>query len=337
MTSFVEIDGSTEEGGGQILRVSLALSCALSKPFKLHSIRSKRTKPGLQPQHLAGVNLAAKITNAKTVGASINSIELEFSPSRIIGGRYDVDIGTAGSVTLLLQSALPILLKADRQSQLTVTGGTHAAHSPTIEYYENVFLPMIRRFGASVELNVDSFGWFPKGGGKVSVFVKPSTLHAAELLDKGSLQSIQGICSLSGLPQDILTREEEGIRSVFPGARVEKETKPSPSVGTAVTLWAGFENSMLGASEIGKKGVRAETVGKSVATALQASVGSKGVVDEWMADQLLVFMAMAKGRSSLRLPRVTSHVKTCLQTIPMFTNIPFEVDKSVVSVEGIGR
>lgn len=337
MPNFIEIDGSTEEGGGQILRVSLALSCILSKPFRLYNIRAKRTKPGLQPQHLAGVNLAAKITNATIPGAKIGSTELEFTPGRIIGGRYDVDIGTAGSVTLLLQSALPILIRADRQSQLRVTGGTHSSHSPTIEYYENVFLPMIRRFGASAELRVDSFGWFPKGGGNVSLFIKPSNLRATEILDKGSLQSIQGVCSRSGLSQDILAREEEGIRSIFPGAKIERNVKESHSIGTAVTVWAGFENSIVGSSEVGRKGVRAETIGKSVASALQDSIKSKGAIDEWMADQLLVFMAIANGKSSLRLPRITSHAKTCLQTIPIFTNVPFEVDNNVVSVEGIGH
>jgi len=336
MNDFVEIDGSTEEGGGQILRVSLALSSVLSKPFRLHNIRAGRTKPGLQPQHLAGVNTAARITNAKVKGAEIGSRELEFVPGKIIGGRYDIDIGTAGSVSLLLQSILPILVHADRQSQITVTGGTHVTHSPTIEYYEHVFLPMIRKFGAYADLKIDSFGWFPRGGGKVSLFVRPSALTSIDLKDKGSLILIQGACSLSGLPEDILMREEEGIRSVFPGAKVDRISKQSLSQGTAVTLWAEFDNVFIGASELGKKGVRAESVGKAAASSLQKDMGAKCAVDGWMADQLLVFMALAKGKSYLSVPHMTSHVKTCIQVIPMFTGVQFETDKNMVSVEGIG-
>ncbi|VVB73241.1 RNA 3'-terminal phosphate cyclase [uncultured archaeon] len=337
MGDSIEIDGSTEEGGGQILRISLALSSILGKPFRLHNIRAGRPNPGLRPQHLAGVNAAAKMTNAKVKGAEVGSTELEFVPEKILGGRYDVDIGTAGSVTLLFQSILPILIYADRQSQITVTGGTHVTHSPTIDYYEHVFLPMIQKFGASAELNVDSFGWFPKGRGRVTLFIRPSNLAAVDLKSKGNLVLIRGACSLSGLPEDILSREEGGIRSVFSGANIDKTVKQSLSQGTAVTLWAEFDNSLMGASELGKKGVRAESVGKAAASALQKDIDSKGTVDEWMADQLLLFMALAKGKSQILVPRMTSHVKTCLQIIPLFTGVLFETDKNLVSVEGIGR
>ena len=131
-------------------------------------------------------------------------------------------------------------------------------------------------------------------------------------------------------------REEEGIRSVFPGAKVDRISKQSLSQGTAVTLWAEFDNVFIGASELGKKGVRAESVGKAAASSLQKDMGAKCAVDGWMADQLLVFMALAKGKSYLSVPHMTSHVKTCIQVIPMFTGVQFETDKNMVSVEGIG-
>lgn len=337
MPDFIDIDGSIEEGGGQILRISLALSSILKKPFRLHNIRNKRSKPGLQPQHLTGVNAASRMTNSNVIGAELGSTELEFNPEQIIGGRYDIDIGTAGSSTLLLQSILPILLYADRPSQIIVTGGTHASHSPTIEYYEHVFLPVVRKSGVSADINVDSFGWFPKGGGRTNLFVRPSKIAPINIVDKGNLVSIRGVCSISGLPEDILVREEEGIRAIFPGASIHHSVKTSLSPGTALTLWAEFEQSILGISELGKKGVRAEKLGKETAQSLQSIIKSKGAVDEWMSDQLLIFMSLAKGRSQLRVPKLTSHVKTCLKLIPMFTNIPFEVNGDIISVEGIGH
>lgn len=337
MSDFIDIDGSVEEGGGQILRISLALSSILKKPFRLHNIRKNRSKPGLQPQHLAGVKAAARITNSKVIGAEAGSTELEFNPERIMGGRYDIDIGTAGSSTLLIQSILPILLYADRQSQIIITGGTHASHSPTIEYYEHVFLPIIRKFGVSADISVDSFGWFPKGGGRTNIFIKPSSISSISMTDKGHLVSIRGICSLSGLPNDILTREEEGIRSIFSGAILQHSIKSSLSPGTALTLWAEFENSILGVSELGKKGLRAEELGKLTAQSLQSIINSNGAVDEWMSDQLLIFMSLARGKSQLKVPKITSHVRTCLKIIPMFTNIPFEVNNNVISVNGLGR
>ncbi len=332
----ITIDGSKGEGGGQILRLALALSCITKKPFKIENIRANRSKPGLQAQHLTSVNAISYISRAVVDGAKIGSTELSFSPLNITGGYYTFDIGTAGSITLLMQSLLPLLVFADRQSNLTLMGGTHVPHSPTIDYYSNVFLPMVRKMGVNAELEIQEFGWYPKGGGKVILYTKPSKLNSIELLEKSDLISINGYASQSNLPEDILTREEKGVREVFPGVIYNKKMKPSGSMGTSLTLWAEYDNTIIGVDSLGKKGLPAEELGSSSARKLNKQIKSKATVDQWMGDQLLIYMALAKGASKIKVPKITGHILSCLDVIPLFTGIEFKIDDDIISVDGIG-
>jgi len=338
---IIEINGAGPglegyEAGGQILRLALALSPILKKPFRLYNIRSGRPKPGLQPQHLAGVKAVADITGAEVEGAYAGSQEVTVIPSNITGGAYAFDTGTAGSVTLLAQSLLPLLLFANKESRLRLIGGTHVSWSPTADYYQNVFLPLVRKFGADVEFSLNRYGWYPKGGGEIELRIKPSKLNAVELLSRGNLKSIEGCNILSNIKGDVLEREEEGVLEALPNAQISKKSVPARSAGTAVTLWAAYENTILGAEALGKIGKRAEDVGREAANRLSEEMHLNSAVDEHMSDQLLVLMALAKGKSSISVPTLTSHAKTCAWLIPIFTNIPFDITDNVISVKGIG-
>ena len=332
----ITIDGSKGEGGGQILRLALALSSITKKPFTIENIRANRPKPGLQAQHLTSANAIAYITEARVEGAKIGSDSLSFIPSTITGGYYTFDIGTAGSVTLLMQSLLPILLFADRQSNLTLIGGTHVPYSPSVDYYNNVFLPMVRKMGVNAEIDIQEFGWYPKGGGKVVLYAKPSKIKPIELISKSDLTSVNGYASQSNLPEDILVREEKGVREVFPGVGYHKTSKLSASIGTALTLWAEYDNTIIGVDALGKKGLPAEELGASTARSLNKFMKSDAAVDPWMADQLLIYAALANGRSKIKVPKITGHISSCMETIPLFTGVEFKIDDHIISIDGIG-
>ncbi|MEM4133610.1 MAG: RNA 3'-terminal phosphate cyclase [Candidatus Micrarchaeia archaeon] len=331
------IDGSIGEGGGQILRVALALSCITGIPFNIKNIRVKRPKPGLQPQHLTSVNSLSLITKAEVHGNTIGSTELFFKPNKIIGGYYEFDIGTAGSISLLMQSILPVMLYADRPSKITFKGGTHVSHSPSIDYFENIFLPLIRKMNVNAEILVEEFGWYPKGGGKVILFVKPSNIDSISLTEKINLKSINGIISQSNLPEDIMEREEKSIREIFPGIILNKRNKTSSSAGNSITLWAEYENTILGYDVLGEKGLKAEKLALNCAKNLNKLIKSKGCVDDWMGDQLLIYMALASGESKIKVNKITDHMQSCMNIIPLFTRKQFKVDRGIISVDGIGN
>lgn len=332
---FILLDGSVGEAGGQILRVALTLSPISGANFRITKIRANRSKSGLLPQHLMGVKAAAEVCGARVDGAEIGSQELSFEPSVIKGGRYVFDIGTAGSVTLLAQSLIPILLCADKPSTLVLKGGTHVEWSPTADYYEHLLIPLIHKMGAEVSMKVNSYGWYPKGGGEVEIIIKPSRLSSIELTNRGELKGVYGVCSASNLKEEVLAREEQGIREILPNIELVHNNKPSMSTGTAITLWAEYEHTVIGADARGKIGRRAEIVGKEAAEALKKEMDSTGVVDKHMSDQLLIYMALAHGRSKMKVAEITTHSRTCSEIIPKFTKVPFEINNSTISVEGI--
>lgn len=342
MDKFLEIDGAGPglqgyEAGGQILRIALALSPILKRPFRMSNIRSGRPKPGLQPQHLTGVKAVAEITGAEVEGTSVGSQEIVFNPNAIKGGEYAFDTGTAGSITLLAQSILPLLLFARKDSHIILRGGTHVQWSPTIDYYANVFLPVVRRLGAEAEVKVNKYGWYPKGGGEIELSIRPASLNAIEMIDRGKQLSIEGICALSNLREDIMERETKGVHALMPAADMRHIPLPAASPGTAVTLFARYENTVLGAEALGKIGKSAEEVGREAAHHLKDELSGKAALDSHMADQILIFMALADGKSTIAVPELTPHAKTCTWLIPMFTNIPFDISDNMISVSGIGK
>jgi RNA 3'-terminal phosphate cyclase (ATP) len=316
----------SESAGGQILRVALSLSSIFKIPFSMKNIRIGRKDPGLKAQHLMSLRAVKKIVNAEVKGDKLGSLEVEFYPSGIKGGNFEFDIGTAGSITLFLQPIIPILISADRPSEIRVKGGTHVKWSPTIDYYENVFFKILKKFGVDVKVEVEKFGFYPRGGGSVKIFIEPSKLKSVEILERGKLKGIFGKCVLSRLREDILEREEAGVKEIFKEIKVEKVHKDSISGGTAVTVWADYENTVIGYDSIGERGKRAEDLGREAAKGLEEEVLKSGCVDKFMSDQILIYMALARN-SRILVSEITEHAKSCFKIIPYFTGKEFSIEK----------
>ena len=325
---MLEIDGSMGEGGGQVLRTTLSLSCVLGREVRIKNIRAGRSKPGLAAQHLTACNLLSEISGAKMSGAALGSTEIAFSPGKISGGDYKFDIGTAGSCTLLLQAALPVLAHAAHPSSLEIKGGTHVSHSPTFEYFSEVFLPAARKFGLRAEAEMPRAGFYPKGGGIVSLKVEPSKLLGCNF--EHGKQPIKYSILASSLPPHVLQREEEEIKKKFPGcAGVTREVEAS-CAGNALTIWSGA----FGASALGEVGKPAEKVAQEACAALAEGLQSGCAIDTHLADQLLIYAALAQGKSAFSTPEFSSHLLTNADAIRAMTgrNITFGSDR-VATVE----
>jgi len=341
----MKIDGRHGEGGGQILRTALALAAILQRPVEIQNIRTGRKKPGLRPQHLLAVKALATITSAHVEGAELGSMRLYFEPRQLKAGTYALDIGTAGSTGLVLQAMLPGLFLANGTSQLTITGGTHVPWSPCFHYLNEVFIPALEEMGGFVSLELARWGWYPKGGGRIIASISPVTeLGAMERTSRGRLNDIYVLSAVSNLPGSIAERQRDQVlkRLVTEGydaSRVELADAPSPGTGTVVFVRTRFENGAAGFTSLGKKGKAAEKVADNACSDLFRFMASEAAVDDYLADQLVLYMALARGRSSLIAGRITKHLLTNMWVIEQFLPVRFEVDEETgsVSVEGIGH
>jgi len=347
MDDVLLIDGSYGEGGGQILRTSLAFSALLGRPVRITKIRARRPRPGLQPQHLACVQALQRITNARVRGAALDSMELEFVPRGIRGGTYTINIGTAGSVTLLLQCLVLPLLFAPEPSNLRIIGGTDVEHAPTYDYFANVFVPWVSRMGASVSVRLKRRGYYPKGGGEVVISIQPVSKLSPIRLERFEEPSvIRGISHAGALPEHVAVRQAEAaskrLESAGYDADIDVVMYSRSEVlcpGSGITLWT--ENMPIGASSLGAKGVLAEVVGKRAANYLIHQLDAKRPVDMHMADQLIPYMAIADGVSILRATEATMHLVTNLWVVERFLGVSADVQREerrsvVVKLRGVG-
>ncbi|KAF4615084.1 hypothetical protein D9613_002854 [Agrocybe pediades] len=389
------IDGSVLEGGGQILRNAVSLSGLLSKPISIQKIRNNRSPPGLRNQHRTGLELAAKIASAQLTGAQNGSSEIEFIPGHIaLPNHYTADSITAGSITLLLQVALPLLLFSPKPvpaSTLTLLGGTNATMAPQVDYTKHVFLPFIQRhFGATnISLDINKRGYYPKGGGEVVMSVVPLSgptekLRSFSLMERGRVKWISGIAHYAGLPTvvgkgmvegaerrlaeagfsktsmvsnkssstaDTNTVSSEGTESTIADAEnvyISIHSKREPNsltrgAGSGIVLWAELEGGgMIGGSAVGTKGVPPEKVGEQAADELIKGLMDGGCVDEWLQDQIIIFMALADGTSEVNCGKVelSLHTRTAIWLAEQLTEAKFEVVQSagqtVIRCQGIG-
>ncbi len=345
------IDGSYGEGGGQILRTALALSCVLGKPIEVQNIRKARPKPGLQPQHLAAVKAAAKISNATIEGATLSSTSLKFTPGPVSSGDYRFDvaetIGSAGSTSLVLQTLLLPLLSADRISTVILLGGTHVPWSPTFHYLERLFLPTIRKLGFRVELNIEQWGWYPRGGGSISARIEPSRPGAGiMLLERGRLERVTGISAVANLPEEIAQRQKKQALGVLAENDIAADIgiihAPSPGKGTLLFLGAEFEHAAAAFDSLGAIGKRAETVADEAARALLDHLGTGACLDPHLADQVIPYLALAQGRSEFTTSRITRHQLTNIWVVRQFLDARIEVEgregePGMVRIDGVGR
>jgi RNA 3'-terminal phosphate cyclase (ATP) len=332
----LRIDGSYGEGGGQILRTSLALSCVLGRAIELDNIRKARKKPGLQPQHLTAVKAAAAISNARVEGAELSSTSLRFSPGRIIGDNYSFDVaekkGSAGSTSLVLQTIMLPLCFAEQPSTITISGGTHAPWSPSFHYLRHVFLNALSRAGASVDLSLEKWGWYPIGGGKIIARIDPIRAFSSHaIIGRGKLKGVSGISAVSNLPQDIAIRQRSraliALRQRGVDAAIEIVSAPSPGKGTFVFLLAEFDNITAGFDALGALGKRAEAVADEACRALFEYLDATGALDPHLADQIIPYCALSESASEFTTSRVTRHLLTNIWVVQQFTS-------AVISVEG---
>ncbi len=325
---MIEIDGSFGEGGGQIVRTAVALSAVTGEPVRITRIREGRKNPGLSPQHVTAILALAKVTNARIEGAKPRSQEITFRPGEVRGGEREIDIGTAGSITLLIQCFLPALVFADSPATLTVRGGTDVKWSPTIDYLSRVALPAFAEFGVQSRLSCERRGYYPRGGGLATLEVVPGKLKRADLLavEPGP---VEGISHSSNLPEHVAKRQAEAAAEVLKGsgfdAKISCETNTLPSTGSGITLWSGRR----GASALGERGLPAEKVGASAAEEMAAELRSKAAVDRYLADQLVPYLALAGG--SYTAPEVSRHASTNIWTATRFLDVDISIELGEVA------
>jgi RNA 3'-terminal phosphate cyclase (ATP) len=328
----ITIDGSFGEGGGQILRTSLALSLVTGKPFRIEKVRAGRKTPGLLRQHLTAVNAAAQIGQAEMAGATIGSTELTFAPGRIAPGEYAFAVGTAGSATLVLQTILPALLLASGPSTLTLEGGTHNPFAPPFDFLARAFLPLVNRMGPQVMAKLERPGFYPAGGGKFTVEIKSAAkLTRLDLPERGEVRSRCARAVVANLPRKIAERELKVIaRKMSWGDEwlCAETVDNSRGPGNVVMIEIESECVTEVFTGFGERGVTAEAVAEQAVKEARQYLAAGVAVGEHLADQLLVPMALAGGGRFTTLP-LTRHSTTNIEIIKKF--LDFDIEASQVT------
>ncbi|HKC63807.1 MAG TPA: RNA 3'-terminal phosphate cyclase [Pyrinomonadaceae bacterium] len=325
---MITIDGSFGEGGGQIIRTSCALALITGKQFRIYNVRARRAKPGLQHQHLTAVMSAAEIGGAKVDGASVGSREFTFTPGRVTAGDYTFSIGTAGSTTLVLQTVLPPLMIAEASSRITLEGGTHNVHAPPFEFLKKTFLPIVNRTGPHVSIELERYGFYPPGGGRLHVTVEPeASRNRIDLIERGEILARRARALVVNLPPSIAERELNVIREMlgWDDSRLQLETSNNAySPGNVLTIEIESEQLTEVITGIGERGVRAETIAERAVKETQGYLSHNAPVGEHLADQLLIPLAVAGGGSYLTGP-LSLHTTTNIEIIKKFLSVDITV------------
>lgn len=335
---MLTIDGQQGEGGGQVLRTSLTMSILKGQAVRIKHIRARRNRPGLAPQHLAGVLAAAQICQAEVGGARIGSTEITFEPGGLPqAGDYIFDIprlsgrGSAGAVTLLLQAILLPLALADGPSTLTIRGGTHVPWSPPTHYVQHVLLPMLGLLGIEAALETTAWGWYPQGGGEVRVqLTGRARPRGADLRQRGKLMGIEGLAVASNLPseipQKIASRANNRLREAELPAGVHPLRTGGRSTGVGLSIAAIYENARAGFNSLGEKGKPSATVADEAADALLAFHNQQAALDRHLTDQILPALACAEGESQATSEEITLHTLTNAAIISQFSERTITLD-----------
>jgi len=349
---LIEIPGDLLEGGGQIVRTTLALSALTGKSVYINKIREKRPNPGLQAQHFVAAKALAAICSAETSDLAVGSRQVRFIPHERTGGRFRFDVGTAGSIPLILQALMPAAAYAPMPLDFELTGGTDVRWSPSIDYLRLIQLPLLHEMGYRAAIQVNRRGHYPKGGGRVNCSISPSRLlKAARWLQRGELIGIEGISHCVRLPSHVAERQANAAKAKlidggFGAASITTETSPPDqdshiAPGSGITLAAKFKGgAILGADSLGERGKPAESVGEEAATKLLVELKSGAPLDRHMGDMIIPYMAVAQGRSEAQVSEITNHVLTNVKVAEIVTGVKFQIDGELnrpgkIAVDGI--
>ncbi|MFO8051829.1 MAG: RNA 3'-terminal phosphate cyclase [Thermoplasmatota archaeon] len=329
---MMTIDGSEGEGGGQILRTAAALSVHTGEPIAVDNIRSKRRVTGLRPQHVTALEILKKISSANASGLEVGADRIEFPPGTPRGGRYEFDIGTAGSITLVFETLILALFRSKKRFRIELTGGTDVKWSPPWDHFEHVYLPLIRSMGIDAKAELIRRGHHPRGGGKARLIIGGSSDPSGiDLTRNVGSWKVEGKVHLSNLPDHIARRMRKGAVDILmgsdlvPGIAIDKGEPPS--TGTGIVLWARSENSIIGSSALGRKGFPAEKVGEEAANDLLKEIGSGATVDPYTMDQIVPFMAIA-GNSGSLVRKITGHIETNVRVVERMLGVEFWIGRS---------
>ena len=344
---MIDVDGSMMEGGGQLLRMATTYSAILRKPVRIYNIRAGRKPPGLKQQHLVTLRAASELCNASVKGDELGSKIIEFNPGEIEGGEYSIDIGTAGSISLLLQCLAPIAVFAASSVALRVKGGTAVAWSPTIPFVDNVVWRCYRSMGAICQLELHKHGFYPKGGGEVVARFKPVEELNGFHAEHKKVEKIFGVSICGRLPSHVAKRQASSAQSIIVDsglkAEIEVESLEGESAplspGSLICLWA--DSMYLGSDSLGKRGKPAEKVGSEAATSLVNQLKTGAQVDYHTADHLVLPISLSKYDSSFMTSRISLHTLTAIEMAKAFTDAEFKVkgkegDPGFITCRGSG-
>jgi RNA 3'-terminal phosphate cyclase (ATP) len=330
---MIEVDGSYGEGGGQILRTSVALSALLSKPVRVYNIRAKRPNPGLRPQHLSAIRAVAQLCSANVLGLKEGSKEIVFKPNEVKSGAVSIDVGTAGSITLILQAILPVACLSKGKVNLELKGGTDVKWSPTIEYFKRVVLPAFSLIGVNARVDVKKRGYYPKGGGIVVCEVEPAKEFKPINLVNAEISNPRIVSVCSKLPRSVAERQAKSAEKVLreKGIKVEStESKVEPAVapGTSILVYSVNQGSCyIGGDSIGEIRKRAEDVGKEAALRYLSCYEKGAVFDVHIADMIVTLLSLAKGESKFKAEAKSMHLLTNLYVSKLFTGFNYSIEE----------
>lgn len=341
------IDGSYGEGGGQVLRTSLFLSTVLRKPIKVINIRAGRSNPGLRPQHLAIIKAFVEITGGRAENLKIGAREIRYFPGNDVKDFHTIDVGTAGSITLMLQTLIPALSILGRPIKLKTIGGTDTRWSPTFNYFLKLILPLFNLLGLNASVKMLRRGYYPRGGGIVEAIIRPvKNLHGLSALERDESSPIGIISVVSKLPRSVAERQADSALQTLKDKGLKSEVyvkeEDAISPGTSILVYTVSSRNVfsIGGDCVGEKGVPAEVIGKRAVHNFLADYLSPAVIDRHLADMVMPLISLVEGRSVMITGELTGHITTNLYISKLFTGCDYSVKtigKGVmIEMEGSG-
>jgi RNA 3'-terminal phosphate cyclase (ATP) len=330
----LEIDGSYGEGGGQLVRTAVALAAITGTRIRVANIRAKREKPGLAAQHIAAIRAVAGLCAADVEGLAIGAESIEFAPRAFTGGEFRFEVGTAGSVALVAQALMPVMVAGHTPSRVRIGGGTDVRQAPPVDYLRYVLFPLLEHMGVRATMEVVRRGYYPRGGGEVALSVEPAELTPAIFGVPGGERAVRGVAHVANLDEKIAARMRKsalerlalgGLRDAAIDTCVVGPLE-AKGRGGAIVVWARSDATVVGAARVAERGVRAEELGEAVATELAVDLLNGAALDVHAADQILPFLALAGG-GGFTTRTFSSHARTASWLIERFLPVRFATEQ----------